>query len=82
MRLEVGGRISLLDVGGGEPERLTLGESGDFDPSWSVDGAEIVFVSTRDGQLQLYLMDADGGDLRRLSSGAAADLEPHWAPDP
>ena len=29
-------------------------------PSWSPDGRKIVFVSDRDGNLEIYVMNADG----------------------
>ena len=45
------------------------------------DGAQIAFVSTRDGNYEIYVMNAGGGDLRRLTDNPALDWLPAWSPD-
>ena len=44
-------------------------------------GASIVFVSTRDGNPEIYLMNADGTSQRRLTKSSGADLNPCLSPD-
>ena len=44
-------------------------------PTWSPDGAEIVFA-THEGIGTLHLMDADGGDLKLITEG----YYPSWQP--
>ncbi|HEX9699863.1 MAG TPA: protein kinase [Acidobacteriota bacterium] len=66
----------------GRPQRLTSHPSGDFLPSWSPDGQEIVFHSFRnDGQRDLYVMPASGGGERRVTSSLAQELYADWSPD-
>ncbi len=43
--------------------------------------AQIVFMSKRDGNPEIYVMDADGGNLRRLTNSRGWDFFPSWAPD-
>ena len=42
---------------------------------------QIAFVSSRDGNLEIYVMNADGGGLVRLTTDAAVDFSPAWSPD-
>ena len=43
--------------------------------------AQIVFMSKRDGNAEIYVMDADGGNPRRLTNQRGWDFSPSWAPD-
>jgi WD40-like Beta Propeller Repeat len=61
--------------------RLTDDEHADGEAAWSPDGRRIAFVSTRDGNRELYVMRSDGRGERRLTRGAAADEWPRWSPD-
>lgn len=47
---------------------------------WSADGAEMAFMSNRDGKWSIYLQDAAGENLRRLTDDAGNDLFPVWRP--
>ena len=43
---------------------------------------QIVFVSDRDGDKEIYLMDADGENLLQLTNNdASGDISPVWSPD-
>jgi dipeptidyl aminopeptidase/acylaminoacyl peptidase len=42
---------------------------------------EIVFVSQRDGNSEIYVVNADGQNLRRLTFNNVTDYEPAWSPD-
>ena len=48
--------------------------------SWSPDGRKIVFVSDRDGNLEIYVMNADGSGQRNLTRHPGHDSDPAWAP--
>ena len=50
-------------------------------PAWSPDGRTIVFVSSRDGNGEVYAMDADGSAPRNLTQNPAEDVRPAWSPD-
>lgn len=41
----------------------------------------IAFVSTRDGNEEIYSVNADGSDLVRLTSDPSDDASPAWSPD-
>ena len=43
--------------------------------------ARIAFVSTRDGNFEIYVMDADGGNQLNLTNNPGRDISPSWSPD-
>jgi uncharacterized protein YjdB len=51
------------------------------EPSVSPDGSRIVFVSTRDGNPELYTMNADGSEWRRLTNDPGSDGRPVFTAD-
>ncbi|MCD6507854.1 PD40 domain-containing protein [Candidatus Poribacteria bacterium] len=63
-----------------KPIRLTQHPAPDFHPRWSPDGKNIVFVSRRDGNDEIYIMDITSGEIERLTHNPARDLEPAWSP--
>ena len=60
--------------------RLTSNPEGNFEPQ-SLPGGEVLFVSSRDGNPNLYRAPADGGAQRRLTDDGAEDLSPRVSPD-
>jgi WD40 repeat protein len=61
--------------------RLTDDPADDMLPAWSPDGRNIAFVSTRDGNPELYVMDSRGQNQRRLTFNPSGDWRPAWLPD-
>jgi WD40-like Beta Propeller Repeat len=61
--------------------RLTDNRAADGEAATSPDGRLIAFVSTRDGNRELYVMRADGSRQRRVTRNAADDEWPRWTPD-
>ncbi len=53
----------------------------DADAKWSADGRKIVFMSDRDGDLEIFTMAADGGHVRQVTFNALPDANPAWSPD-
>ena len=49
-------------------------------PSYSPDGAQIVFESDRGGSQQLYVMNADGSNPQRITFGEGSYSTPVWSP--
>ena len=43
--------------------------------------AQIVFISQRDRNPEIYVMDTDGGNQRRLTDNSDKDWNPSWSPD-
>jgi WD40 repeat protein len=44
-------------------------------------GGRIAFVSSRDGNSEIYVVNADGTGLTRLTDDPAVDAYPAWSPD-
>ncbi|MBP6178495.1 MAG: PD40 domain-containing protein [Anaerolineales bacterium] len=42
---------------------------------------EIVFVSDRDGNSEIYTMTISGNNVKRLTNNSAYDIHPKWSPD-
>jgi TolB protein len=66
---------------GGALRRLTTTENGAFEPAVAPDGRRIAFVSTRDGNPEVYVMAADGSAPQRLTDWRRDDMAPAWSPD-
>src|SRR5690606_10140742 len=50
-------------------------------PSYSPDGSQIVYMSERGGNRDLFIMDSDGNELLQLTDHPGYDYEPAWSPD-
>jgi TolB protein len=61
-------------------QRPARGIGNNYLPVFSPDGTRIAFMSTRDGQGEIYVMNADGSGLRRLTNHPADDATPTWSP--
>ncbi len=63
-------------------ERITTHPDVDFSPTWSPDGSQIAFSTSRNGSLSIYVINADGTNLRRLSPpGLQSADDPDWSPN-
>lgn len=51
------------------------------DPMYSPDGLKIVFISTHDGDPEIFVMNANGTGLKKLTDNTAVDAAPSWSPD-
>ncbi len=53
-----------------------------FEPIWTPDGAQVTFMSNREGPLNLFSMPADGsGQLERLTTSERDQTPFSWSPD-
>lgn len=72
--------IWMVPVSGGTLLQLTQGGH-DSSPVWSPDSKIIAFLSSRDGNSQVYLLSMDGGEANKLTQlSTGADLV-KWSPD-
>jgi len=75
-----GGNCGLYIVGpdGGNPQRLTEHDSDTAPDAYQ---AKVAFMSSRDGNWEIYSVNADGTALKRLTNNGAEDGLPTWSPD-
>ncbi|MEZ6147878.1 MAG: biopolymer transporter Tol [Planctomycetaceae bacterium] len=73
--------IYTVNADGTDLQQLTDAEGYDAEGSYSHDGKQIVFTSTRDGDPDLYIMDADGSNVRQLTDVDGYDGGPFFSPD-
>jgi len=79
----VGGQFQIFTIPpeGGDPVQLTY-EGSNENPSWSPDGRQIVFSSTRvNGRKAIFVMLANGQDQRLLIDYGMSDYFPFWGPN-
>ncbi len=79
----LGGRFQIFTISpdGGEPAQLTY-EANNENPSWSPDGRQILFSSTRNrGKKSIFVMYANGQNQRLLIDYGQCDYFPFWGPN-
>jgi Tol biopolymer transport system component len=72
--------LYLRDKDGSELP-LTDDSALDYNAAFSPDGKKIAFVSSGDGNMELYVMGIDRSDIQRLTDNFALDDHPTWSPD-
>jgi TolB protein len=70
-----------MDVNGSEPRRLTQSSSIDTEPTYTLDGQSIYFVSDRGGAPQIYKMAANGSNPQRVTFTGNYNISPALSPD-
>jgi TolB protein len=73
--------IFVAKPDGSDLKQLTHGGGYNAEATISPDGKQIVFTSTRDGDLDIYVMNADGSNVKRLTNELGYDGGPFWSPD-
>ena len=73
--------IYVCNHDGTKMKQLTDAPGYDAEGSYSSDGKQIVFTSTRDGDPDLFIMDADGKNVRQLTDVDGYDGGPFFSPD-
>ena len=59
--------IYLVDIIGGDVRQLTNAKGGNNSPRWMPDGKTIAFISTRDGESQIWTISVSGGEAKKVS---------------
>ncbi len=72
--------IFVEDLGRGGRIRLTA-DKNDIGLAWSPDGSHVAYVSSHDGNWEIYTVRIEGGFVRRCTVNAADDGMPAWSPD-
>jgi Tol biopolymer transport system component len=73
--------IYIANADGSHAKVLAASDGYDAEATISPDGKEIVFTSTRDGDLDLYIMNADGSNIRRLTNDKGYDGGAFFSPN-
>ena len=79
-------QIYLIDLTSQTTIQLTDMPEGACQPSWSPDGARLVFISPCKGMdeiyfdASLYIINADGSGLTPLPTAPGGDFDPDWSP--
>ena len=73
--------IYTVNLDGSGMRRLTDTPGYDAEGSYSSDGKQIVFTSTRDGDPDIYVMNADGSGVRQIINESGYDGGPFFSPD-
>lgn len=74
-----GDGLWIMRPDGGNPHRLS--DRDDIDPTWSPDGSQIAFASSRSGERQLFVMNADGSNIRQVTNLDNMGGRSTWSPD-
>jgi len=69
--------ISVVPANGGNAQQLTAAKGANFNPRWMPDGKTIAFISTRDGEAQIWTVSVTGGEAKKVSaiSTGVSDLQ-------
>ena len=74
--------IFIMTAAGSNQVNLTKGVGKhNTVPSFSPNGAQIVFESDRKSVSDLYIMQSEGSGVKRLTFDGAVKTSPHWSPD-
>ncbi|MBX3281802.1 MAG: PD40 domain-containing protein [Acidobacteria bacterium] len=77
----VDSNIYVYDLETGSIDAIVDSPFFDGDPSFAPDEGSILFVSDRDGNLEIYSKDLTTGEIRRLTDDPAHDAFPSYSPD-
>ena len=77
--------VYTMNADGSNPTRVTNDPTDAGSPTWSPNGQQIAFHSTRGGQMvpddNIWVIDVDGKNLRQLTFHPKGDNYPDWSPD-
>src|SRR5581483_8635057 len=74
--------VWTCDIGGGNPSQLTsMNATMTAGGRWSPEGQQVVFLSSKEGQQEIYRMAAQGGKPVRLTNNPAHESAPSWSRD-
>jgi len=71
----------LASADGSDHRPITSGARSDFSPRWSPDGKKLLYASTVEGSVQLYLRWMDTGQTARLTQLLRSPWGLTWSPD-
>jgi len=73
--------IWMMDTDGRNARQFTYSEKDESSAVFSADGKWIAFISSRDGDGNLYIMPTTGGEAHQLTHISPGVSDPLWSPD-
>lgn len=70
-----------LNVGSGNPIRLTNDPADERDPEWNADGTRLAYAAHIDGNWDLYVYDTFQDETGRVTVEPSFQANPTWSPD-
>jgi Tol biopolymer transport system component len=65
----------------GDRRRLTFEPQNGMNPTWSSDGRQLAFVTTRNRKAEIFAMDRDGANVKTLvTMPSGSVIDPRWSP--
>ncbi len=77
----MGGSLWKQIIGTQSAQQLTDGNGYDYQPDWSPDGKQIIFVRYNGAAIELMLFDFASGNTIGLTDNRQVNLDPRWSPD-
>jgi uncharacterized protein YjdB len=74
-------QLASVRADGSEPRPVTASPGGNRSPDVSPDGRRVAFVSTRDGNSEIYETGIDGGEARRITKTSERESSPRYLPN-
>ncbi|HEX9755429.1 MAG TPA: CehA/McbA family metallohydrolase [Gemmatimonadales bacterium] len=75
------GSLWRQKLGTTEAVQLTAGDGYDHQPDWSRSGRWVLYPSTRNDAVELWLLDLRSGATRALLADGNVHVDPKWSPD-
>jgi Bacterial Ig-like domain (group 2)/WD40-like Beta Propeller Repeat len=74
-------QVMSIRPDGGDPRPIAVSAGSNRGPDVSADGRRVAFVSTRDGNPEIYEVGIDGGPVRRLTKSGDRKNSPRYLPN-
>src|SRR5437667_4389176 len=71
----------IVDFDGNDLRPLTTGNANDFSPRWSPDGKRLLYASSAEGSVQIYVRWLDTGQTAKVTSVQKSPTSMTWSPD-
>ncbi len=71
----------MADFDGADLRPLTTGNASDFSPRWSPDGKRLLYASSVEGSVQIYVRWLDTGQTAKVTSVQKSPNSMTWSPD-
>jgi acylaminoacyl-peptidase len=81
MRDKKRSNLWIVDFDGNDLRPLTTGSANDYSPRWSPDGKRLLYASSAEGTVQIYIRWLDTGQTAKVTSVQKSPTSMTWSPD-